>query len=89
MRTVIQDPGFEYDIDDGVVFTKESLKGPRGGEMSSIDARKMVCDCGSTADSFGKAPEVKTNCVRCLLQRRSSCRYSCLSRTRVIFIRAR
>ena len=63
MRTVIQEPNNAYDIDDGVVFTKESLKGPRGGEMSPVDARKMVRDAVHS-DSFAKAPEVKTNCVR-------------------------
>ena len=63
MRTVIQEPNNTYDIDDGVVFTKESLKGPRGGEMSFVDARKMVRDAVHS-DSFAKAPDVKTNCVR-------------------------
>ena len=63
MRTVIQEPDNAYDIDDGVVFTKDSLKGPRDGEKSPLDARKMVrfaVDDGS----FKTAPEVKTNCVR-------------------------
>ena len=63
MRTVIQEPDNAYDIDDGVVFTKESLKGPRGGGESPLDARKMVCDAVHS-DSFATAPEVKTNCVR-------------------------
>ena len=63
MRTVTQEPNNAYDIDDGVVFTKESLKGARGGDMSSVDARKMVRDAVHS-DSFAKAPEVRTNCVR-------------------------
>ena len=63
MRTVIQEPDKAYDIDDGAVFTKESLKGPRGGEKSPLDARTMVRDAVHS-DSFTTPPEVKTNCVR-------------------------
>ena len=63
MRTVIQEPDDAYDIDDGVVFTKESLRGPKGGEKSPLDARKMVRDAVHS-DSFATPPEVKTNCVR-------------------------
>ena len=63
MRTVIQEPNRAYDIDDGVVFTKESLTGARGGEMTSVDARKMVRDAVHS-DAFARAPEVRTNCVR-------------------------
>ena len=63
MRTVIQEPDDAYDIDDGVVFSKESLEGPKGGEKSPLDARKMVCDAVHN-DSFTNPPEVKTNCVR-------------------------
>ena len=63
MRTIIQEPENGYDIDDGVVFTTESLKGPRGGQMLSLAARKMVCN--AIRDSFfNKPPEVKRNCVR-------------------------
>ena len=63
MRTVIQEPDDAYDIDDGVVFTEESLKGPKGGEKSPLDARKMVRDAVHS-DSFATPPKVKTNCVR-------------------------
>lgn len=63
MRTVIQEPNNAYDIDDGVVFTEQSLKGPKGGEMSPLDARKMVC-AAVHSDSFATSPEVHTNCVR-------------------------
>ena len=63
MRTVIQEPDNTYDIDDGVVFTKKSLKGPRGGDKLPLDARKMVRDAVDDG-SFKTAPEVKTNCVR-------------------------
>ena len=63
MRTIIQEPNNAYDIDDGAVFTKDSLKGPRGGEKSPLDTRKMVRDAVHS-DSFAKPPEVKTNCIR-------------------------
>ena len=63
MRTVIQEPDDGYDIDDGVVFTKEALIGPRGADKSPLDARKMVRDAVHS-DSFSTPPEVKTNCVR-------------------------
>ncbi len=63
MRTVIQEPNDAYDIDDGVVFTKESLKGPKGGDKSPLDARKMVRDAVHS-DTFTTPPKVKTNCVR-------------------------
>ena len=63
MRTVIQEPDGAYDIDDGVVFTEESLRGPQGGEKSPLDARKMVRDAVHS-DQFATPPEVKTNCVR-------------------------
>ena len=55
MRTVIQEPDNAYDIDDGVVFTKESLKGPKGGDKSPLDARKMVRDAVHS-DSFTTPP---------------------------------
>ena len=63
MRTVIQEPDNGYDIDDGVVFGRESLKGPRGGEKTPLAARKMVRDAVDDG-SFKSEPEVKTNCVR-------------------------
>ena len=63
MRTVIQEPNNEYDIDDGVVFAKESLKGSRGGDKSPLSARNMVREAVHS-DSFVTPPEVRTNCVR-------------------------
>ena len=63
MRTVIQEPKRAYDIDDGAVFTEESLRGPLGGKKSARDAREMVCNA-LQSDSFATPPEVRTNCVR-------------------------
>jgi hypothetical protein len=65
MKTMTQHPEKDYDIDDGVYFAKEDLVGPRGGEMSALEARQMVRDAVDDG-SFKKAPEVRTNCVRVL-----------------------
>ena len=42
MRTMVQQPDKDYDIDDGVYFDKEKLKGPQGGDKSAGDAKEMV-----------------------------------------------
>ena len=63
MGTVIQEPESAYDIDDGVVFTANSLIGPKGASKAALDARKMVRDAVDDG-SFKTDPEIKTNCVR-------------------------
>lgn len=63
MGTVIQEPKGAYDIDDGVVFTANSLVGPRGAPKTPLDTRKMVRDAVDDG-SFKTDPEIKTNCVR-------------------------
>lgn len=63
MQTTIQEHGNEYDIDDGVVFTQESLQGPHGADKVALDARKMVRDAVDDG-SFKQKPQIKTNCVR-------------------------
>lgn len=63
MRTMIQLPGKDWDIDDGVYFDAADLKGERGGDMSALEARQMVRDAVDDG-SFKKKPEVRTNCVR-------------------------
>ncbi|WP_417322401.1 cyclic GMP-AMP synthase DncV-like nucleotidyltransferase [Erythrobacter aureus] len=63
MKTMIQDPDNDYDIDDGVYFFKEDLVGPRGAEMTALQARQMVCDALDDG-RFKTPPEVKPNCVR-------------------------
>ena len=63
MKTMIQRPGKDYDIDDGAYFKRDDLVGPAGGEMSALDARKMVRDALDDGN-FKTAPEVRTNCVR-------------------------
>ncbi|MGE3476424.1 MAG: cyclic GMP-AMP synthase DncV-like nucleotidyltransferase [Rhodospirillaceae bacterium] len=63
MHTMVQDPSNDYDIDDGVYFTKEALKGPRGGDRAPADVKEMVRKALHD-DKFKKPPEVRTNCVR-------------------------
>ncbi len=63
MKTMIQHPAKDYDIDDGVYFNKGDLVGDRGAEMSALQARQMVRDAIDDG-SFNTAPEVRSNCVR-------------------------
>ena len=62
-RTMVQDPKKDYDIDDGVYFREEDLKGPQGADKTASQAKAMVCD-GLQDEQFKDAPEVRTNCVR-------------------------
>ena len=63
MKTMLRDPDNDFDIDDGAYFHKSALVGERGGEMSSLDVRKMVRDAMEDG-KFKTVPEVKNNCVR-------------------------
>lgn len=63
MRTMIQHPEKDYDVDDGVYFEKDDLRGSNGGEKSALQARQMVRDAVDD-DSFKKRPEARKNCVR-------------------------
>jgi hypothetical protein len=65
MKTMVQHPDKDYDIDDGAYFWKEDLVGPRGAEMSALETRQMVRDALDDG-SFKSPPEVRTNCVRVL-----------------------
>lgn len=67
MKTMVQAPNNDYDIDDGVYFRKEDLVGARGAEMTSHQARQMVRDAVDHGD-FKRAPEVRPNCVRVFYQ---------------------
>ena len=71
MKTMVQFPDKDYDIDDGVYFAKADLIGPRGGEMSALEVRQMVRD-GLDDGSFTKKPEVRTHCVRVYYEALSS-----------------
>ena len=63
MWTMIQHPDNDYDIDDGVYFKYEDLKGPKGGERSPSDVKKMVLKAVDKS-SFKSSPEALKNCVR-------------------------
>ena len=63
MKNMTQHLNNKYDIDDGVYFDKDDLIGPRGGDMSPLDAREMVRDAVDDG-SFKKPPEVRPNCAR-------------------------
>lgn len=63
MKTMIQQANGDYDIDDGVYFKKADLVGPRGGEMSALQVREMICDALYDA-RYNDPPEIRKNCVR-------------------------
>ena len=63
MRTMVQQPDKDYDVDDGVYFDIDQLKGPRGGDRSAADAKEMVRKAVHD-DSFDRPPEKLKNCVR-------------------------
>lgn len=63
MKTMVQHPEKDYDIDDGVYFEKEDLKGRNGAEKSALQARQMVRDAVDDG-SFKRNPEARRNCVR-------------------------
>lgn len=67
MHTMVQDDNNDYDIDDGVVFSKAALIGKQGADKSALDARKMVRDAVDDG-SFATPPAVLKNCVRVLYQ---------------------
>lgn len=62
-RTMVQDPNRDYDIDDGVYFWKDDLKGPNGGDKTARDAKEMVRKALHD-DRFKISPDSRQNCVR-------------------------
>jgi len=63
MHTINQHPNKDYDIDVGIIFKREDLKGSNGADKTALDARKMVCKAMQD-DKFNKQPEILKNCVR-------------------------
>lgn len=63
MHTMVQSEFDASDIDDGAIFLKGDLVGPKGGEYTALDAKKMVRDALDDG-SFTTPPQVHTNCVR-------------------------
>ena len=63
MQTINQHPDNDYDIDVGMIFNKEDLEGPQGGDKTALDTRKMVLDAVMD-EKFKTPPEIRQNCVR-------------------------
>ena len=63
MHTINQHPDNDYDIDVGIIFDREDLKGSQGGDKGALASRQMVCDAMQD-DRFNRPPEVLKNCVR-------------------------
>jgi hypothetical protein len=64
MRTMVQDPDNDYDIDDGAYFRSEDLKDEDGGNLTPLAARQRVCDALKWDGRFNREADVKDNCVR-------------------------
>jgi hypothetical protein len=64
MRTMVQDPDNDYDIDDGAYFRPEDLKDNDGTDLPPLAARQRVCDALKWDGRFKQEAEVKDNCVR-------------------------
>lgn len=63
MWTMVQQSDKDYDVDDGVQFDREKLKGQKGGDKTPADAKEMVRKALHD-ESFERPPEVRKNCVR-------------------------
>ncbi|WP_200764029.1 cyclic GMP-AMP synthase DncV-like nucleotidyltransferase [Nitrosophilus alvini] len=63
MHTLNQHPENDYDIDVGIIFDREDIKGSQGGDKTALAVRQMVCNAMQD-DRFNKQPEVLKNCVR-------------------------
>lgn len=64
MCTMVQAESESSDIDDGVVFSREALKGSRGGDRTANDAKEMVRAAVASTGDYKTPPEVRGNCVR-------------------------
>ncbi len=63
MKTTVQHPANDYDIDDGIIFEKVDLVGDRGAEMTALASRQMVGKALQD-NRFLRSPEVLKNCIR-------------------------
>lgn len=64
MRTMVQDPDCDYDIDDGAYFKKGDLTDSNGIALFPDAARQRVCNVLNQDDRMKHAAEVHNNCVR-------------------------
>ena len=64
MRTMVQDDGNDYDIDDGAYFASDDLKDGAGVALTPMAARQRVCDALVWDGRLKQEATVKRNCVR-------------------------
>lgn len=64
MRTMVQDPDNDYDIDDGAYFRHGDLTDNDGVHLTPLAARQRVCDALKWDGRFNQPADVKDNCVR-------------------------
>lgn len=64
MRTMVQDPDNDYDIDDGAYFASGDLKDDAGNALSPLAARQRVCNALAWDGRLKEVATVKRNCVR-------------------------
>ena len=64
MKTMVQHPEKDYDIDDGVYFDKEVLVGDRGAEMTALQASADGPGTPLIMAASRHPPEVRKNCIR-------------------------
>lgn len=64
MRTMVQDDGNDYDIDDGAYFASDDLKDDYGVALTPKAARQRVCDALVWDGRLKQEATVKRNCVR-------------------------
>lgn len=64
MRTMVQDPDNDYDIDDGAYFKKADLQDGNGNALAPLAARQRVCDALKWDGRFNREAAVRSNCVR-------------------------
>jgi hypothetical protein len=63
MLTMVQDAENDYDIDDGVYFTQESLSKRDSADMPPRLIKEIVCERLKDG-RFNKQPQIKKACVR-------------------------
>jgi hypothetical protein len=64
MRTMVQDPDNDYDIDDGAYFEQDALLDAEGNALTPLAARQRVCDALKWDGRLKHEAEVRSNCVR-------------------------
>jgi hypothetical protein len=63
MRTMIEDPQCDYDIDDGQYFERAALLDADGNDLTPLAARQRVCKALREDERVYPA-KIHTNCVR-------------------------